>query len=178
MKTFLTAILFISIAFSVFILNKDFSVKSVNDNVVVDEAEASLVQRDEGGFSNQIYANDAPTQPSELESVNTQHSHYKAEGEAEEKGNDSLSAEKLITWVNDKEALAELDEEMGLIEPTEYDQMLLESELNSAKRSDQKTETVRSIALSEREPVPSSYPELDGVMLEEELPSSSTMDQY
>lgn len=177
MKTFLTAILFISIVFSVFILNKDFSVKSVNDIVVVDEAEASLVQRDEAGFSNQTYAKEAPTHSSELESDNTHHSPNKAEGEAEEEGDDSLSEEKLITWVNDKEALAELDEEMGLIEPTEYDQMLLESELNSA-RSIHNVEAVRSIALSEREPVPSSYPELDGVMLEEELPSSSTMDQY
>jgi len=58
-----------------------------------------------------------------------------------------------------------------------YHKMLLESELNSA-RNIQNVEAVRSIALSEREPVPSSYPELDGVMLEEELPSSSTMDQY
>lgn len=178
MKTFLTAILFISIVFSVFILNKDFSVKSVNEDAVVDEAKASLVQRDEAGFSNQTYAKEAPTHSSELESDNTHHSPNKAEGEAEEEGNDSLSEEKLITWVNDKEALAELDEEMGLIEPTEYDQMLLESELNSAMHSIQSTGTVRSIALSEREPIPSNYSELDGVMLEEELPSSSTMDQY
>ena len=177
MKTFLTAILFISIAFFVFILNKDFSVKSINDNTAVDKAEASLVQRDEAGFSNQTYAEDIPTQSSELESDKTKPSVNKAKSEAEEEGIDSLSEEKLITWVNDKEALAELDEEMGLIEPTEYDQMLLERELNTAKRSAQNTETVRSIALSKREPVPSNYPELDGVMLEEELPSSSTMDQ-
>ena len=177
MKTFLTAILFISIAFSVFILNKDFSVKSVNDHTSVDEAEASLVQRDEAGFSNQTYAEDVPTQPNDLESYKRDSSINKAKREAEEEGIDSLSEEKLITWVNDKETLAELDEEMGLVEPTEYDQMLLESELNTAKRNAQNTETVRSIALSKREPVPSSYPELDGVMLEEELPSSSTMDQ-
>ncbi|AMN13145.1 hypothetical protein ACZ81_17085 [Alteromonas macleodii] len=177
MKTFLTAILFISIAFSVFILNKDFSVKSVNDDVVVDEAEASLVQRDEAGFSNQTFAEGAPSQPSKLESDKTEPSVNKVKSKAEEEGIDSLSEEKLITWVNDKEALAALDEEMGLVEPTEYDQMLLESELNSA-RNIQNVEAVRSIALSEREPVPSSYPELDGVMLEEELPSSSTMDQY
>lgn len=56
--------------------------------------------------------------------------------------------------------------------------MLLESELNSAKHSIQSTGTVRSIALSERESIPSNYSELDGVMLEEELPSSSAMDQY
>ena len=177
MKTFLTAILFISIAFSVFILNKDFSGKSVKDNVVVDEAEASLVQRDEAGFSNQTFAEGAPSQPSKLESDKTEPSVNKVKSKAEEEGIDSLSEEKLITWVNDKEALAALDEEMGLVEPTEYDQMLLESELNSA-RNIQNVEAVRSIALSEREPVPSSYPELDGVMLEEELPSSSTMDQY
>ena len=177
MKTFLTAILFISIAFSVFILNKDFSVKSVNDDVVVDEAEASLVQRDEAGFSNQTFAEGAPSHPSKLESDKTEPSVNKVKSKAEEEGIDSLSEEKLITWVNDKEALAALDEEMGLVEPTEYDQMLLESELNSA-RNIQNVEAVRSIALSEREPVPSSYPELDGVMLEEELPSSSTMDQY
>lgn len=176
MKTFLTAILFISIAFSVFILNKDFSVKSVNDDVVVDEAEASLVQRDEAGFS-KTFAEGAPSQPSKLESDKTEPSVNKVKSKAEEEGIDSLSEEKLITWVNDKEALAALDEEMGLVEPTEYDQMLLESELNSA-RNIQNVEAVRSIALSEREPVPSSYPELDGVMLEEELPSSSTMDQY
>ena len=177
MNTFLTAILFISIAFSVFILNKDFSVKSVNDDVVVDEAEASLVQRDEAGFSNQTFAAGAPSPPSKLESDKTEPSVNKVKSKAEEEGIDSLSEEKLITWVNDKEALAALDEEMGLVEPTEYDQMLLESELNSA-RNIQNVEAVRSIALSEREPVPSSYPELDGVMLEEELPSSSTMDQY
>ena len=70
MKTFLTAILFISIVFSVFILNKDFSVKSVNEDAVVDEAKASLVQRDEAGFSNQTYAKGAPTHSSELESDN------------------------------------------------------------------------------------------------------------
>ncbi|MAC45236.1 hypothetical protein [Alteromonas australica] len=178
MKTFLTAILFISIAFSVFILNKDFSVKSVNDDVVVDEAQASLVQQHETGFSNQTYAKEAAAQPSELESDNTQHLLNKAKGETEEERNDSFSQEKLITWVNDKEALAELDEEMGLIEPTEYDQMLLESELNSAKHSIQNTETVRSIALSDKEPIFSNHPELEGVMLEEELPSTSTMDQY
>ncbi|GFD83058.1 hypothetical protein KUL118_59200 [Tenacibaculum sp. KUL118] len=177
MKTSLTGILFISIAFSVFILNKDFSVKSANDNVVIDEAEVSLIQRDEAGFSNKTHAKEAPAQPSELESDVTQHSLSKAEGEALEKSNSSLSEEKLITWVIDEEALAELDEEMGLVEPTEYDQMLLEIELNS-DRSIQNAETVRSIALSERAPVPSSYPELDGVMLEEKLPSSSTMDQY
>ncbi len=175
MKTFLTAILFISIAFSVFILNKDFSVKSVKDNVVLDEAETSLVQQSAVGSTSQTYAKEEPAKPRELELDNTQHSLSKAE--AEGGGNNSLSEEKLITWVNDKEALAELDDEMGLVEPTEYDQMLLESELNSA-RNIQNVEAVRSIALSEREPVPSSYPELDGVMLEEELPSSSTMDQY
>ncbi|MGY0313534.1 hypothetical protein ACV4QK_16845 [Alteromonas macleodii] len=178
MKTFLTAILFISIAFSVFILNKDFSVKSVNDDVVVDEAEASLVQRDEAGFSNQTFAEGAPSQPSKLESDKTESSVNKVKSKAEEEGIDSLSEEKLITWVNDKEALAALDEEMGLVEPTEYDQMLLESELNSAKHSIQNTETVRSIALFEREPISSNHPELDGVMLEEELLSTSTMDQY
>ncbi len=177
MKTFLTAVLFISIAFSVFILHKDFSVKTVNDDVVLDEAEASSVKRDEAGFSNQTYAEGVPPQPSKLESDKTESSVNKVKSKAEEGGIDSLSEEKLITWVNDKEALAELDEEMGLVEPTEYDQMLLESELNSA-RNIQNVEAVRSIALSEREPVPSSYPELDGVMLEEELPSSSTMDQY
>lgn len=173
MKTFLTAILFISIAFSVFILNKDFSVKSVNNDVVVDEAEASLIQRGKADLANQTYAKEAPEQSSEQELDDTQHSL----SNAEEEPKSSLSEEKLITWVNDKEALAELDDEMGLVEPTEYDQMLLERELNSA-RNIQNVEAVRSIALSEREPVPSSYPELDGVMLEEELPSSSTMDQY
>ena len=173
MKTFLTAILFISIAFSVFILNKDFSVKSVNNDVIVDEAEASLIQRGKADLTNQTYAKEAPEQSSEPELDNTQHSL----SNAEEEPKNSLSEEKLITWVNDKEALAELDDEMGLVEPTEYDQMLLERELNSA-RNIQNVEAVRSIALSEREPVPSSYPELDGVMLEEELPSSSTMDQY
>lgn len=176
MKTFLTAILFISIAFSVFILNKDFSVKSVKDNVVLDEAETSLVQQGEVGSTSQTYAKEKPAKPSELELDNTQHSLSKAE--AEGGGNNSLSEEKLITWVNDKEALAELDDEMGLVEPTEYEQMLLESELKSAKRSVQETGAVRSIALSEREPISSNYSELDGVMLEEELPSSSTMDQY
>lgn len=175
MKTFLTAILFISIAFTVFILNKDFSVKSVKDNVVLDEAETSLVQQGAVGFSNQTYAKEEPAKPRELELDNTKHSLSKAE--AEGGGNNSLSEEKLITWVNDKEALAELDDEMGLVEPTEYEQMLLESELNTAKRSVQETGVVRSIALSEREPISSNYSELDGVMLEEELPSSSTMDQ-
>lgn len=178
MKTFLIAVLFISVAFSVFILNKDFSVKSVNDNEVVNEAEASSLQRDEVSFSNQTHTNDVPKQSSGLRTYNTQQILNKSEKEDAGNGDDSFSGEKLITWVNDKEILAELDEEMGLIEPTEHDQMLLESELNFAKRSIKNVELERSIALSEREPIPSNYPELDGVMLEEELPSSSTMDQY
>ena len=67
MKTFLTAILFISIVFSVFILNKDFSVKSVKDNVVLDEAETSLVQQGAVGSTSQTYAKEEPAKPRELE---------------------------------------------------------------------------------------------------------------
>ena len=85
----------------------------------------------------------------------------------------------MLTWIDDKETLVDIDAEMGFDKPTEYDQLMFESELGSVQQNTEPSnERIRSIALSKDQVLSTSSPELDGLMIEEDLPVSSMMDQY
>ena len=90
----------------------------------------------------------------------------------------SESPENVLVWISDEEKLANLDAEMGFVEPTEYDQVVFGNELDAMNQHTQQgDDSSRSIALSNREPLSVDYLELDDVMIEEDLPASSTINQ-
>ncbi len=85
----------------------------------------------------------------------------------------------MLTWIDDDQTLEDIDVEMGFEMPTEYDQLMFDSELSAVQQNTKASnELIRSIALSKEDILSISSPELDGLMIEEDLPASSIMDQH
>lgn len=178
MKTLLSIMVVISIAFSFFTLNSDFSKETVEDNVHNTDTKV-VEQADKLNYSSRVDNGEASNITSETQKTIIQHSADSTnKPELMLNIEQSESPEKVLVWISDEEKLANLDAEMGFVEPTEYDQVVFGNELDAMNQHTQQgDDSSRSIALSNREPLSVDYLELDDVMIEEDLPASSTIDQ-
>lgn len=177
MKTFLAIALVLSIAFSLFALNNDISEQSNVDTVSLAEAE-QVERASDNNHSFRSHDSDALKEPRDSDKFTSMQTAYKTKKQ-EIDTETADHPEQVLTWIDDKETLVDIDAEMGFEKPTEYDQLMFESELSAVQQNTEPSnERIRSIALSKDQVLSTSSPELDGLMIEEDLPVSSMMDQY
>lgn len=179
MKTFLAIAVVLSIVFSLFALNNDISEQSNVDSVRLGKEE----QAEYTSANNHSHSGDTDKMSKAKPNSNniiSLSSAYKANKQERKIETETVGQpEQVLTWIDDKETLVDIDAEMGFEKPTEYDQLMFESELSAVQQNTEPSnERIRSIALSKDQVLSTSSPELDGLMIEEDLPVSSMMDQY
>ena len=179
MKTFLAIAVVLSIVFSLFALNNDISEQSNVDNARLAEAKQVEHASDNNHSHSGDYDKMSKAKPNSNNIISLS-SAYKANKQERKIDTETVDQpEQVLTWIDDKETLADMDVEMGFEMPTEYDQLMFDSELSAVQQNTKPSnELIRSIALSKEEILSISSPELDGLMIEEDLPASSVMDQY